>query len=49
MIVSANRICAAWPLRYCAGTTARQLAEQFNISKSSVKRLVRELRRTPTA
>lgn len=27
---------------YRAGTTARELAEQFNISKSSVKRLLRE-------
>jgi hypothetical protein len=33
---------------YRAGTTARELAEQFNISKSSVKRLLRErgVRRT---
>ena len=33
---------------YRAGTTARELAEQFNISKSSIKRLLRErgLRRT---
>jgi hypothetical protein len=27
---------------YRTGTTARELAEQFNISKSSVKRLLRE-------
>jgi DNA-directed RNA polymerase specialized sigma24 family protein len=34
---------------YRAGTTARELAEQFNISKSSVKRLLRErgIRRVP--
>lgn len=33
---------------YLAGTTARELAEQFKISKSSVKRLLRErgIRRT---
>jgi hypothetical protein len=37
---------------YRAGTTARELAEQFNISKSSIKRLLRERgirRTTPTA
>lgn len=35
-------------LCYCSGTTARELAEQFTISKSSVKRLLRErdIRRT---
>jgi DNA-directed RNA polymerase specialized sigma24 family protein len=35
---------------YSAGTTARELAEQFHISKSSVKRLLRErgIRRTIT-
>jgi hypothetical protein len=33
---------------YRTGTTARELAEQFNISKSSIKRLLRErgIRRT---
>jgi hypothetical protein len=33
---------------YRAGTTARELAQQFNISKSSVKRLLRDrgIRRT---
>jgi hypothetical protein len=33
---------------YHAGTTARELAEQFNISKSSVKQLLRDrgIRRT---
>ena len=36
---------------YSAGTTARELAEQFHISKSSVKRLLREqgIRRAPGA
>ena len=34
---------------YSAGTTARELVEQFHISKSSVKRLLRErgIRRAP--
>lgn len=36
---------------YRAGTTANALAEQFNISKSSIKRLLRErgIRRTTPA
>ena len=36
---------------YSAGTTARELVEQFHISKSSVKRLLRErgIRRAPGA
>ncbi len=38
-------------LRYRAGTTGRELAEQFKISKSTVKRLLRErgIRRTTPA
>jgi DNA-directed RNA polymerase specialized sigma24 family protein len=36
---------------YCAGTTARELAELFKISKSSVKQILRErgIRRTSSA